>query len=90
MRVVRRRVEVSSPGDLPREIAAGPVPQFWGEPIESARRAWEDAGRAWSREHGHGWNGWRQLLSEDVRYWESSLGRCHARALKKENRNVQR
>jgi hypothetical protein len=84
---VRVRPPAAASGDeLPAELAAGPDHPYWqpagrlGSEVltaaedreQRARKAWFIAGRDWSRSHGHDWNGWQNLLSDEIRYRTSS------------------
>lgn len=80
---MKRRPPTSAAGvnGLPPELAAGPEHPAWDAPSEyQRRRLWVNAGTAWSQANGHGWNGWRSLLPEQVRYDNSALGRAKRRA----------
>ena len=78
-----RAPEPTTSGGLPAELAAGPDPDYWtaercpGRPWRGPEIAWRVAGEEWSRAHGLGPLGWKDLLPEAVRYATSSLGRWH-------------
>lgn len=72
---MRRRDQVVNADELPRDLAAGPAPGRWASELE-----WRRAGHDWSLAHGHGPNGWLQMLPIDVRYAVSALGRAHRRS----------
>lgn len=75
MTVHRRVPAVVGSADLPAEIAAGPDPALW-----ESWKEWHRAGVAWSTATGLGPAGWRALLTPDVRYLTTALGRAHVRA----------
>ena len=77
-----RRYGPSRPVALPEAIAAGPDPRRWADDDEDERedwasRRWGEAGLEWSKANGYGSTGWRDLLSPEVRYAVSALGRAH-------------
>lgn len=76
MRARRPAPRRASSNPLPAEIAGGPDPAVWPEPVV---KNWIAAGNAWSVENLGSAAAWRDLLGSDVRYATSSLGRTHRR-----------
>lgn len=74
-----RRPSPAGASGLPADLAAGPDPRVWGGGQRPPELEWRAAGEAWSRAHGLGHSGWRELLPGDVKYAVSSLGRAHIR-----------